>query len=202
MKKKSRGIVLLGIFLIFVALLVFTTPGKSSAFDAGEYAAWKSFHDAETIAAIQQLNEFSPPSPNQDPCLHCHIAGQEIGEWTPLYRWISFGAVGLIFLFGMGEHDTEAGDLDISSFRFPTPVNSGGGELGTARTTRIDASRAKARIVSSLDCNFNNAVWYMLGWGCTFRSPVQHLEPHLMGAWFWGRAYESSTNGHSAPNSS
>jgi hypothetical protein len=101
MKIKSRGIALLGIFLVFVALLVLTTPGKSSAFDAGEYAAWRGFHDAETTAAIQQLNEFSPPSPNQDPCLHCHIAGQEIGAWTPLYRWFSFGVVGLIFLFGM-----------------------------------------------------------------------------------------------------
>ena len=106
MKKQSRGIALLGpllgLFLVLVALLAFTTPGKSSAaFDAGEYAAWRSFHNAETTAAIQQVNEFSPPTPNENPCLHCHIAGQEIGAWTPLYRWFSFGAVGLIFLFGM-----------------------------------------------------------------------------------------------------
>ncbi|MCP4142256.1 MAG: hypothetical protein GY755_18615 [Chloroflexi bacterium] len=101
MKKKSRGIALLGIFLVFMALLAFTTPSSSSAFDADEYAAWKSFHDAETTAAIQELSEFSPPSPDQDPCLHCHISGQEIGEWTPLYRWLSFGMAGFIFLFGM-----------------------------------------------------------------------------------------------------
>ena len=43
----------------------------------------------------------SIPQPNRDPCLHCHIVGEEKGLWTPLARWLLFGGMGLIFLLGM-----------------------------------------------------------------------------------------------------
>lgn len=41
------------------------------------------------------------PAPNQDPCLSCHITGENKGLWTPLARWVLFGSMGLIFIFGM-----------------------------------------------------------------------------------------------------
>lgn len=47
----------------------------------------------ESLAAI--------PPPKRDPCLHCHIVGEEKGLWTPLARWTLFGGMGLIFLYGM-----------------------------------------------------------------------------------------------------
>jgi hypothetical protein len=43
----------------------------------------------------------TPPKPEQDPCLHCHIAGENKGLWTPLARWMLFGTVGLAFVFGV-----------------------------------------------------------------------------------------------------
>ncbi len=41
------------------------------------------------------------PPPQQDPCLHCHITGEDKNLWTPLARWAIFGTMGLIFAFGM-----------------------------------------------------------------------------------------------------
>lgn len=43
----------------------------------------------------------TPPKPEQDPCLHCHIGGEDKGLWTPLARWTLFGGMGLVFAFGV-----------------------------------------------------------------------------------------------------
>jgi hypothetical protein len=37
----------------------------------------------------------------QDNCLHCHLAGERRGVWTPVSRWTIFSAAGLLFAFGM-----------------------------------------------------------------------------------------------------
>ncbi len=41
------------------------------------------------------------PKPERDPCLHCHIAGENTGIWTPLARWSLFGGMGLVFALGV-----------------------------------------------------------------------------------------------------
>jgi len=41
------------------------------------------------------------PPPKQDNCLHCHIGGENKNLWTPLARWMVFGAFGLAFAFGV-----------------------------------------------------------------------------------------------------
>lgn len=43
----------------------------------------------------------TPPQPERDPCLHCHIGGEDKGLWTPLARWTLFGGMGLIFALGV-----------------------------------------------------------------------------------------------------
>lgn len=43
----------------------------------------------------------SVPKPALDPCLHCHIIGENKGIWTPLARWSLFGGMGLIFVLGI-----------------------------------------------------------------------------------------------------
>ena len=47
-----------------------------------------------------QMSKELPP-PQQDPCLHCHITGENKGLWTPLFRWTIFGVAGLVFAFGI-----------------------------------------------------------------------------------------------------
>lgn len=102
MKKHSRWTILLGIILVFVVLSAFTMPWESSSFDTSEYPFWTSFRDSETTTVtFRHQEDILPPTPNKNPCLHCHIVGHESGAWTPLYRWLSFGTMGLIFLFGI-----------------------------------------------------------------------------------------------------
>ncbi len=43
----------------------------------------------------------TPPPPFEDTCLSCHIFGQNKGIWTPLGRWILFGGLGLVFVYGV-----------------------------------------------------------------------------------------------------
>ncbi|OIO91228.1 MAG: hypothetical protein AUK02_00115 [Anaerolineae bacterium CG2_30_58_95] len=41
------------------------------------------------------------PPPKQEPCLSCHITGENKNLWTPLARWLVFGTFGLVFAFGV-----------------------------------------------------------------------------------------------------
>ncbi|OQX64813.1 MAG: hypothetical protein B5M51_02490 [Anaerolinea sp. 4484_236] len=82
MKKLSHQMIIFGIILAVLAVLFATVIGAEAT----------TYHQGE---------EFLPPSPDQDPCLHCHIAGSETNPSTPINRWIAFGATGLIFLFGI-----------------------------------------------------------------------------------------------------
>ena len=66
--------------------------------------------EAETAAPNWQVAEQAsgPESPQaaiqtpeQDQCLHCHIAGSNENLWTPLARWSIFGTVALVGAFGV-----------------------------------------------------------------------------------------------------
>jgi cytochrome b6 len=50
----------------------------------------------------QAVSQLSPevPQTKQEPCLHCHIQGEHTNLWTPTSRWLVFGTLGLVFLFG------------------------------------------------------------------------------------------------------
>jgi len=58
------------------------------------------FAGTEPAYEISAAAEVSVPQPAADPCLHCHISGENTGLWTPLARWSLFGMAGLIFAFG------------------------------------------------------------------------------------------------------
>lgn len=40
------------------------------------------------------------PLAQKDAYLHCHIQGEHTNLWTPTARWLVFGTLGLVFLFG------------------------------------------------------------------------------------------------------
>jgi hypothetical protein len=52
------------------------------------------------IPRLDASQASSLPPPKEDPCQHCHIAGENKGIWTPLARWSIFGLAGLVFAFG------------------------------------------------------------------------------------------------------
>lgn len=41
------------------------------------------------------------PEPEKDTCIQCHVDGSFSNIWTPLVRWIVFGAAGVALLFGV-----------------------------------------------------------------------------------------------------
>ena len=54
-------------------------------------------------ASAKQLSILPPPA-EQNPCLHCHIAGEIVTEWSPISRWLIFGAMGFTFIFGLSRN--------------------------------------------------------------------------------------------------
>lgn len=55
-----------------------------------------------TATGGQSFDEVSVeiPTPQLEPCLHCHIQGEHTNLWTPTLRWLTFGSFALVFLFG------------------------------------------------------------------------------------------------------
>lgn len=46
------------------------------------------------------MNATPPPPPEKDTCQHCHLSGSIDNMWTPVWRWMLFGAMGLVFVYG------------------------------------------------------------------------------------------------------
>ena len=83
MKKLSNQIILLGIVIV-VFSIVFAMMVSAEV---------KTYH--------QEGEEVYLVAPEEDACLHCHITGSAPNPQVPNNRWITFGAAGLIFLFGI-----------------------------------------------------------------------------------------------------
>ena len=56
---------------------------------------------ATTRIGVASVEAIIVPPAKQDPCLNCHITGENKGMWTPVARWSIFGAAGLILVFGL-----------------------------------------------------------------------------------------------------
>lgn len=109
----SRKPLLYGIFVIIVAvllLLVITTKGsatestQSDRSSPGQLTNWTWIHQLFGVDLSNQPASGSaeiPQPPEKDLCLHCHINGEDKGLWTPLARWMLFGGVGLVLIFGV-----------------------------------------------------------------------------------------------------
>jgi quinol-cytochrome oxidoreductase complex cytochrome b subunit len=94
---------LLFMLVIAVGLLIFiTTHARAFTPDSenNPEAASPNWSLAEAGASAPAL-VITPPSAAQEPCLSCHILGQNKNLWTPLARWALFGGLGLFFVFGV-----------------------------------------------------------------------------------------------------
>lgn len=170
------------IFLVvFLAILIafFMTVGKSQAkpvppeskqpeevsidwdhtkslFTESAHLLWPSKYTAAGL-----------PSPEQDPCLHCHITGEEKGLWTPLVRWIFFGGAGLIFAFGIYRSSS-------------VWVNRAPWKPLTARSVewvdkRYEISEPLSKILNKPVPKFAQRWWYCLGGITAFLFVVQGI---------------------------
>jgi hypothetical protein len=100
----KRTFLLLTLVLIVLApAILYEQTLANSPPDEEPYPA-----DLANDQAVQALFAISnphllpiPPTPQQDPCLHCHITGENKGIWTPLMRWLLFGSFAMVFSFGI-----------------------------------------------------------------------------------------------------
>ena len=95
---------LLAMLAIAIGLFAFiTTHAQANTpviADASGAPAPPSWTLADAVSSSPAL-VITPPPPTQDPCGSCHILGQNKGLWVPLARWILFGSLGLMFVFGV-----------------------------------------------------------------------------------------------------
>ncbi len=99
---KRIGMLLM--LVIAIGLVVFiTTHAQARSPLAGQASSSVASPDwsLANIAASPPLAIATPPPASQDTCLSCHILGQNKGLWTPLARWVLFGSLGLLFVFGV-----------------------------------------------------------------------------------------------------
>ncbi len=109
----SRRPFLYGIFMVIaVVLLLFVITNKGGATSStqisesspGQLLNWPWIHRIFGVDSPSHPASGSvliPQPPEKDLCLHCHITGEDKGLWTPLARWMLFGSVSLIFIFGV-----------------------------------------------------------------------------------------------------
>jgi hypothetical protein len=91
------------VFITIIGLLIVTTYAQAITSPLKNQPA---LEPAEILLVSTALEQDSPTAslptlPQLDPCLHCHILGEEKGLWIPLARWTLFGSMGLVFVFGM-----------------------------------------------------------------------------------------------------
>jgi len=99
------------VIAIFGFLLLVDTPKESAASSAPREELsgpvklnWLAIHRLFGVPISPESSQIVfaiPQPPEKDPCLHCHISGEDKGLWTPLALWMLFGIGGLVFTFGM-----------------------------------------------------------------------------------------------------
>ncbi|MCI0521269.1 MAG: cytochrome b N-terminal domain-containing protein [Chloroflexi bacterium] len=102
LRSELSRLALAAVTLIILLLLIFATVHAQT--NLPESAALSGGTDWETGVrglSAASLSGANLPPPELDPCLHCHITGEEKNIWTPLMRWSLFGAVGMVFVYGV-----------------------------------------------------------------------------------------------------
>ena len=109
--RRRFPLVLAAFFIaIVVFLFVITAQGQATPSHAEGVSDYPQALDWDKAAALNQaasihgeaVNPFAlPVPPTQDPCLHCHILGENTNLWMPLSRWLLFGSAALVFGFGI-----------------------------------------------------------------------------------------------------
>jgi len=104
MTDSSRKKFIIGLAVMLAAGIVLTATAvhvqaMSTAVQAGT-VNWPLVEAALTNLPVAGPAATIPP-PKQEPCLSCHITGENKNLWTPLARWLVFGTFGLVFAFGV-----------------------------------------------------------------------------------------------------
>jgi hypothetical protein len=180
MKITARRIQLIAILSICLAvlfLIIFTGESQAGAGAQEQPPPGERPADWSLVREVfsENLHQVLPykftaatlPPPEKDPCLHCHITGEETGLWTPLVRWILFGSAGLLFAFGIYRSSS------VWVTREPwKPLLSRAADWVD---TRYEISDPLSKFLSKPVPNFARRWWYCLGGITAFLFVVQGL---------------------------
>jgi cytochrome b len=95
---------MLALLVIAVGLLIFITTHaqvNAAATNVQTNGVTSPNWSLAEAASSSPALVVTPPPAAQEPCLSCHILGQNKGLWTPIARWILFGGLGLVFILGV-----------------------------------------------------------------------------------------------------
>lgn len=100
MKNPARRNLILGVAITLVSAILLVTFGlHARAMTSGSNTGQVDWSAARAVNQVNPALEV--PQPNQEPCLSCHIFGEDKSLWTPLGRWLVFGTFGLLMVFGI-----------------------------------------------------------------------------------------------------
>ena len=172
MKKLPRRLILIGFLFLAMAVLLLTTDRQVIAENTtigntidfplpADHPAWENADlNESTVGSAAQIPKSAlPPPSNQDPCLHCHIKGEETGMWTPFARWSVFLTVFGVFGFGIWR-TTSAWRNRVSWKPIPTRVADWLEE-------RFEYKEPLAKVLGKPVPDWQRRWWYCLG-GLTF----------------------------------
>jgi hypothetical protein len=93
--KNTRKILPIGLLAAGLALILL-----AALFLHGKAYQGTPFNQVANAGTGNALAAEIPP-PKMEPCLSCHINGENKNLWTPLASWAVFGTFGMIFVFGV-----------------------------------------------------------------------------------------------------
>jgi hypothetical protein len=162
------------ILIALVVGVVFTAAFSVHAKAASEYEGKRlDWSIAETSidqtsksgAVFSQDSSEELPPPERDTCMHCHITGEDKGLWTPFARWMVFGTMGLVFVFGVVR------SASVWTTRKPwKPITVRAAEWVDER---YDISKPLSKALSKPVPRFATRWWYCLGGITAFLFVVQ-----------------------------
>ena len=164
MKNNPRRLILIGFMFLLLAGLLIVLPQNASADESNtpsDHPEWTSADlNDSTLSSASKIDPLNlPPLPNQDPCLHCHIKGEETGMWTPVTRWAVFLTVFGVFGFGIVR--------SISAWKNRIPWKPVPNRIGDWLEERFEYKEMLEKFTSKPVPDWQRRWWYCLG-GLTF----------------------------------
>lgn len=164
----AAGVLLL-LFATVHARALLDPSGDAVAQDKDAQSAlspdWSAAQASLASAPAESFPAVTLPPPKQDNCLHCHVTGENKGIWTPLSRWGLFGAVGLVFGYGVYR--------STSTYVSRKPFKSLTLRAVDWVDERYDVKEPLAKVLSKPVPRFAMRWWYCLGGITAFLFAVQ-----------------------------
>lgn len=164
-------------FIVFVLLaLINTNAGAASSFLANNTGLAEdqpqrlnsNIYIGNNPKHPQENPSYAPPQPpEKDPCLHCHITGEDKGLWTPLARWLLFGSFGLVFVYGLYR--------STSIYATKAPWITFSSRLTEWIDQRYNISKPLSKVLNKPVPKFAMKWWYCLGGITAFLFVVQSI---------------------------